>query len=94
MKYEMLFSLRHVARSSLRMGRTFAPFGIVLSGAEGVVEKWRGEHDIYNGLIGAVAGGVVFSEGVGVGARTVSIMGMTTMLAVFHVVIHAMGMGH
>lgn len=35
-----------------------------------------------------------FSEGVGVGARTVSIMGMTTMLAVFHVVIHAMGMGH
>ena len=61
------------------MARTFAGFSILYGGSEGIIEKYRGKHD----LINATLGGVVTGAGMAVRNGPAAMAGGAVFIGAF-----------
>ncbi|KAF0853091.1 mitochondrial TIM22 translocase of inner membrane Tim22 subunit [Andalucia godoyi] len=73
---------KQMGKKSYALGKNFGSVGLVFSGIECVVEKERGTHDHWNGLIAGCASGAVFGVKSGPKGMAIGCAGFAAFSAV------------
>ncbi|GBG28415.1 Mitochondrial import inner membrane translocase subunit TIM22 [Hondaea fermentalgiana] len=81
MKWQLRDSWYSTARRMRRWGKNFGSVTIVFSGVECCIEKYRAQHDIYNGVSAGCITGAVLAAGQGPAGMCIGCAGFAAFSA-------------